>query len=185
LTDEQCITVAKSGAAHAKEPGEPETDGETFFDDASPFSLWIPCSFRAYGLMFHSAGHHLEWLGATWTNRADLAEVAYAAKPDDPAYAALRGRRMAAPETISSRRWNIMRLYDANRHKFMRNEDLRAALCATRGRLVYASEGDGLWGRTPGTPYEREEKGNCLGEALSLLREDLLNERENSLVRAT
>ncbi|MDR0528066.1 MAG: hypothetical protein LBG69_00385 [Zoogloeaceae bacterium] len=29
-----------------------------------------------------------------------------------------------------------------------------------------------------GRQYEREEKGNCLGAALSLLREDLPNERE-------
>jgi predicted NAD-dependent protein-ADP-ribosyltransferase YbiA (DUF1768 family) len=178
LTDAQFLKIEKFHESFARERGELETDGETVFGDDSPFSLWFPCTFRAYGLKFHSAGHHLEWLRATWTGRVDLAEAAYAAAPDDSSFAALRARRMAAPADLHSRRWEIGRLYGANRHKFLQDDDLRAALCATRGRLVYASEGDDLWGRTPGTAYELEEKGNCLGAALSLLRGDLLNERE-------
>ena len=178
LSDEQFIKIAKFQIARARERGELDTDGETFFDDDSLFSLWHPCSFRAYGLKFHSAGHHLQWLPATCSGRVDLAEAAYAAGADDQSYAALRTRYIAAPVDIHSRRWEISRLYDANRHKFLQNDGLRAMLCVTRGRLVYASAGDGLWGRTPGTAYEREEKGNCLGAALSLLRRDLINERE-------
>jgi hypothetical protein len=34
------------------------------------------------------------------------------------------------------------------------------------------------WGRTAHTPYAREEKGNRLGAALSLLRRDIRNQRE-------
>jgi predicted NAD-dependent protein-ADP-ribosyltransferase YbiA (DUF1768 family) len=164
---------------YASMAGEREKDGEAFFDDDSPFSLWHPCSFRAFGLNFHSAGQHYEWLRATRAGLTDLAETFYAAAEDDPACATLRTRCEIAPADIYSRCWEIRQLYDANRYKFQQNEDLRVALCATSGRLVYASGGDDLWGRTAGTAYEREEKGNCLGAALSLLRRDLLNEREH------
>ncbi|MDR1920673.1 MAG: NADAR family protein [Candidatus Adiutrix sp.] len=172
------INRGKFFAARAEEMGERERDGETFFADDSPFSLRHPCAFSALGLRFHSAAQHVEWLGAAYAGLLDKAEAVYAAPADDPILAALWTRRKAAPADISARRLEIWRLYEASRYKFLQNDDLREALCATRGRLVYASAGDDCWGRTAGRAYEREEKGKCLGAALSLLRADLRNERE-------
>ena len=159
--------MARIGVAIDRKLGKMEADGETFFDDDSPFSPWYPCLFRAFGLDFHSAGHYFMWLRATYNlERVDLAEAAYAARADNPAFKALRMRQEAAPD----RRREIGLLYEANRHKFLQNSDLLLALCATRGELVYTSRGDDPWGRTANAACER--KGSCLGAALSVLRED-------------
>jgi predicted NAD-dependent protein-ADP-ribosyltransferase YbiA (DUF1768 family) len=153
-------------------------DGQVFFADDSPFSLRHPCSFIAFGLGFHSAVHYYEWLRATHDGLLDMAEGIYAAPADDPIFSPLRNRHVVSSENINSRGREIRWLYEANRDKFLQNNDLRDALLATRGALAFASRSDDFWGRMPGSAYEREEKGNCLGAALSLLREDLRNERE-------
>lgn len=152
-----------------------------FFTEASPFSQWHRCLFKAGELTFICAEQYMmHGKAILFGDREIAAEIIAATHPKQ--HKAL-GRKV---KSFDDKVWKANReqiVLAGNRLKFTQNADLKAALLATRGTtLVEASPYDRIWGiglgaKDPRAQNEATWKGqNLLGKILTKLRDELIAE---------
>ncbi len=152
----------------------------TFFWDG-PFSQWEPAEFEIEGTIYNCAEQYM------MANKAklfgDLDTLASIMESESPREQKKLGRRV---QGFNAERWeNVARdvVYEGNYAKFTQNPELMEKLMATKGTtLVEASPYDCIWGIGMSEGDEGIEdrdnwRGlNWLGEVLTGLREDLIEE---------
>ncbi len=152
-----------------------------FFAEASPFSQWHRCVFRAGELTFTCAEQYMMHGKAILFGDPDVAAEILAA--DHPKKHKALGRKV---KNFDDKRWKENReaiVLAGNRLKFTQNAELKATLLATRGTtLVEASPYDRIWGiglsaKDPRAQDAATWRGqNLLGKILTKLRDELIAE---------
>jgi len=146
-----------------------------------PLSQWEQSEFEIDGIKYNCAEQYMMAEKASLFNDFDtLASIMEAVHPRDQKKL---GRQV---KNFNADRWNALArdvVYDGNYAKFTQNADLLGKLLATRGTiLVEASPYDCIWGigmreTDEGVAERSNWKGtNWLGEVLTGLREDLIEE---------
>lgn len=158
-----------------------ETDKYVFFW-GGPFSQWYPSNFEIDGVKFTHAEQYMMYKKAMMFSDANTAEEILKAK--HPRDQKALGRKV---KNFVKEDWeaNCKRfVYDANRAKFTQNPKLLKVLLSTGNKeLVEASPEDKIWGiglheKDPRCLDKNQWQGtNWLGEAITKVREDLLNEK--------
>ena len=153
-----------------------------FFREQSPFSQWYACRFVVGGTTFVCTEQYMMYGKATLFGDADIAAEILAA--DHPRTHKALGRKVKRFDQSVWERERLRIVKDGNRAKFTQNEDLLAALLATKGTtLVEASPFDRIWGiglaaTDPRAQDPAQWKGrNLLGAVLTELRDELLASR--------
>lgn len=149
-----------------------------FWETDSPFSQWHKCSFKAFGIEFNTAEQYMMFQKALLFNDEKTADKILATKNQ-------REQKMLGREVVNfdDRIWkdNARRIvYEANRYKFMQNDNLKLELLETGEKLlVEASPDDSIWGiglrkeDKRALNYNSWQGTNWLGYVLTLLREDI------------
>lgn len=155
----------------------------TFFWDG-PFSQWEPAKFTVDGTEYNCAEQYMMAEKARMFEDHDTLDRIM--EEDSPREQKKLGRQVKG---FNTDRWNARAreiVYDGNYAKFTQNSELLEKLLATAGTtLVEASPYDCVWGiglkATDLAAKDRDKwRGtNWLGETLTGLREDLLDEYEN------
>lgn len=149
-----------------------------FWETNSPFSQWHKCSFKAFGIDFNTAEQYMMFQKALLFNDEKTADKILKTKNQ-------REQKMLGREVVNfdDKIWkdNARRIvYEANRYKFLQNDNLKLELLETGEKLlVEASPDDSIWG----IGLRKEDKRalnhntwqgtNWLGYVLTLLREDI------------
>ncbi len=144
-------------------------------------SQWEESEFEVDGIKYNCAEQYMMASKAKLFGDEDtLAQIMAAEHPRDQKKL---GRQVKG---FNADRWNAIArevVYEGNYAKFTQNSDLLEKLLATKGRtLVEASPYDCIWGigmreGEPGIEDRNNWKGtNWLGEVLTGLREDLIEE---------
>ncbi len=157
-----------------------EMEKFTLFWDG-PFSQWEPCQFEVEGITYNCAEQYMMARKAFIFNDDDT--CARIMNEDHPREQKKLGRLVKG---FNSGSWEYMArdvVYEGNYAKFTQNEELLKKLLATRGTtLVEASPYDCIWGiglrESDKDALDRSKwRGlNWLGETLTGLREDLIEE---------
>ena len=150
-----------------------------FFTEASPFSQWYACSFRAGTLTFNCAEQYMmHGKAMLFADEAVAAEVMAAVHPRE--HKAL-GRKVKRFDDAVWKRERETIVLAGNRLKFTQNPALLELLLATKGtELVEASPYDRIWGiglaaTDPKAQNPATWRGqNLLGKILTQLRDELL-----------
>lgn len=115
-----------------------------FWENSSPFSQWHKCSFRAYGIQFCAAEQYMMYMKAILHKDNKIAQKIIATK--DVRKQKELGRQV---KNFNNRLWfaNCRRIvYEANKYKFLQNEDLKQELLNTgNSYLVETSPNDKIW----------------------------------------
>lgn len=145
-----------------------------------PFSQWHPCKFEIHGLTYNCAEQYMMAQKARLFSDWDSERLIMEAK--DPSVQKKLGRKV---QGFNAREWDMVAkhmVYRGNWCKFTQNPDLKEKLFATDGTtLVEASPYDKIWGigLTVDDPRALDRSTwrgtNWLGEVLTKLREDLMN----------
>lgn len=155
-----------------------------FWRTASPFSNWHPCSFEIDGITFNSSEQHMMYHKALLFK--DMETASKILEEKTPGKQKALGREV---KNFDQKVWaehckGIV--YEGNKAKFTQNENLLKRLLKTQGTtIVEASPVDQIWGiglaeDDPRAKSRHTWQGkNLLGEILTELREELLN--NNSL----
>lgn len=149
-----------------------------FWRTASPFSQWFLADFTVNGVQYTSAEQYMMHQKALLFNDQNNADKIM--KTRSASVQKKLGRQVAGfNQTIWESECQRI-VYEGNRAKFTQNEDLLAALLATRGTtLVEASPDDRIWGvglaeEDPRIHNRKTWRGtNWLGEILTRLREEI------------
>ncbi|MCG7384480.1 NADAR family protein [Paenibacillus sp. ACRRY] len=149
-----------------------------FWRTASPFSQWHPADFTVNGISYTSAEQYMMHQKALLFGDQAMGDKIL--KASSASVQKKLGRQVAG---FDQKIWeaNCKRIvYEGNQAKFTQNEDLLAALLATRGTtLVEASPDDRIWGvglaeEDPRIRHRRTWRGtNWLGEILTRLRDEI------------
>jgi hypothetical protein len=152
----------------------------TFFWNG-PFSQWEPCKFKFDDVTYNCAEQFMMAMKAKLFDDYDTLERIMT--EDSPREQKKLGRQVKG---FNAERWNNVAreyVYEGNYAKFTQNPDLLEKLLATKGTiLVEASPYDCIWGiglkETDKAAKDRSKwRGtNWLGEILTGLREDLIDE---------
>lgn len=152
-----------------------------FFTEASPFSQWHRCLFKAGELTFSCAEQYMMHGKAILFDDREIAAEIMAA--DHPKKQKALGRKV---RNFDDKVWKQNReaiVLAGSRLKYTQNPALLEALLATRGTtLVEASPYDRIWGiglgaKDPRAQNEATWKGqNLLGKILTKLRDELIAE---------
>lgn len=152
----------------------------TFFWNG-PFSQWEECEFEIDGITYNCAEQYMMAMKANMFKDDDTLDRIMEA--DHPREQKKLGRLVKG---FNADRWNAVAkeiVYEGNYAKFTQNDDLLKKLLATKGTtLVEASPYDCIWGiglkETDKAAKDRSKwRGtNWLGEILTGLREDLIDE---------
>ena len=155
---------------------------EFFWNNKSPFSNWYKIDFIAEDIQFNCSEQHMMYKKAMLFNDTEIAEEILKTKSQSKQKAL--GRKV---RNFDSKVWNDNCkeiVYQGNKAKFLQNENIFKHLMKTKGKtLVEASPVDKIWGigLTEDHPHAQNRakwRGkNWLGEVLTKLREDLINER--------
>lgn len=155
-----------------------------FWRTASPFSNWHPCSFEIDKITFNCSEQHMMYHKALLFE--DKETAAKILKTEKPGKQKALGRQV---KNFDQQVWEEHCkgiVYEGNKAKFIQNENLLKRLLKTEGTtLVEASPVDAIWGiglaeDGPRAKSRHTWQGkNLLGEILTELREELLN--NNSL----
>ncbi|WP_299454687.1 NADAR family protein [uncultured Microscilla sp.] len=152
-----------------------------FWETRSPLSQWHPSDFTVDGVAFNCAEQYMMCQKAKlFEDQQIAAQILLTKKPRDQK---ALGRKV---RNFDSAIWNNhckKIVYEGNYAKFTQNEALKASLLATTGTtLVEASPYDKIWGiglaaDHPDAQDKSKWQGtNWLGEVLTQLRNDLINE---------
>ncbi len=152
----------------------------TFFWDG-PFSQWEECEFEIDGVLYNCAEQYMMAAKAKLFKDEDTLDRIM--EEESPRGQKQLGRLVKG---FNTDRWNTVArevVYEGNYAKFTQNADLLDKLLATKGTtLVEASPYDCVWGiglrETDKDAKDRSKwRGtNWLGEVLTGLREDLIDE---------
>lgn len=152
----------------------------TFFWDG-PFSQWEPCEFEVDDVTYNCAEQYMMAMKAKMFGDDDTFERIM--EEDSPREQKKLGRQVKG---FDAERWNLRAreiVYEGNHAKFTQNPELLDKLMETRGTtLVEASPYDCIWGigmreGDAGITDRNNWRGtNWLGEVLTGLREDLVDE---------
>lgn len=152
----------------------------TFFWDG-PFSQWEPSEFEVNDVTYNCAEQYMMAEKARMFGDEDTLDRIM--EEDSPREQKKLGRSVKG---FNAERWNARArdiVYEGNYAKFTQNPDLLDKLMATRGTtLVEASPYDCIWGigmseTDDGVTDRNNWRGtNWLGEVLTGLREDLVDE---------
>ncbi|KWX69715.1 NADAR family protein [Paenibacillus jilunlii] len=152
-----------------------------FYRSGSPFSQWYPCYFIVDEHTFNCAEQYMMYAKALLFRDEETAMQILRART--PRTQKELGRKVSG---FNDTEWkNHCRdiVYQGNREKFLQNEELLQLLLDTKGTtLVEASPTDRIWGvgLTEDDPRIRSRSSwrgsNWLGEVLTKLRDDLLQE---------
>lgn len=153
----------------------------TFFWDG-PFSQWEPAEFEVDEVKYNCVEQYMMAMKAKMFDDEDTFDRIM--EEESPREQKKLGR---AVKGFNADRWNARAreiVYEGNYAKFTQNPELLEKLLATAGTtLVEASPYDCVWGiglrATDAAAKDRDKwRGtNWLGETLTGLREDLLDER--------
>jgi len=156
----------------------------TFFW-SGPFSQWYHSPFESGGVTFQNAEMYMMYYKAIRFNDKETAEQILVA-PTPKEVKAL-GRKVA---NFDKSAWDDIApliVYEGNKLKFQTHSDIRKLLLDTIGTtLVEASPFDTIWGiglseDNPNALQRETWRGtNWLGEILTLVREDLMENYDNS-----
>ncbi|ULL13877.1 DUF1768 domain-containing protein [Paenibacillus sp. H1-7] len=155
-----------------------------FYMTESPFSQWHPASFVVKGIRFNCAEHYMMYKKAMlFDDKASANKILRAKTPREQKQL---GRMV---QHFDKRKWEShckQFVYEGNYAKFTQNPELLDSLLATKGTtLVEASPTDRIWGvglleSDPKINNRRTWQGkNWLGEILTRLREDLLQQNQH------
>ena len=155
-----------------------------FFQNNNVFSQWFPATFTIDNIIFNCTEQYMMYKKAQlFKDKEIMKQILKSTKPNEQK--ALGRKVKNFDETI----WNQQArkiVYDGNYAKFTQNPELLNQLLNTKGfTLVEASPFDKIWGIGLSANDSRAKqrklwKGtNWLGETLTLLRENLLNENNN------
>jgi len=152
----------------------------TFFW-SGPFSQWYPAQFIIEGKTFTCAEQYMMYKKAEFFGDKEIAEKIM--QVNDPKTQKMLGRKVSG---FNVDEWNKNAkafVYMGNYHKFIQNPKLLEKLMETKGTtLVEASPYDTIWGIGLSEDniniFNRDKwRGtNWLGEVLTSLRDDLLND---------
>lgn len=165
---------------HLLGPAEQETF--TFFwKTASPFSNWHPATFELDGHQFNCSEQYMMYRKALLFNDQNTANQIL--KSDAPGNQKALGRKVKNFDTEVWEAHCRQIVYDGCKAKFLQNDNLLKHLLGTKGTtLVEASPVDPVWGiglpeNNPKAYSRSTWRGkNWLGEVLTQLRDDLLEE---------
>ena len=156
-----------------------------FWENESPFSQWHKWDFTAFGMGFNSAEQYMMYMKALLFEDYDTAEKVLATK--DVRMQKELGRQVKG---FDEKRWQYhcrRIVYMGNKYKFLQHHHLTITLLGTSGSLlVEASPFDKIWGiglsaDNPDAGDKSKWQGkNRLGYILSMLRDDITYEIENS-----
>ncbi len=149
-----------------------------FWETDSPFSQWHKCTFRAFGVEFNTAEQFMMFQKAILFNDYVIADKIV--ETTNQRKQKELGRQVA---NFNEEIWteNCRRIvYEANKYKFLQNDNLLKHLLETENKLlVEASPDDFLWG----IGLKKEDKlaqnintwkgKNWLGYVLTLLKDDI------------
>ncbi|WP_427052657.1 NADAR family protein [Paenibacillus sp. TC-CSREp1] len=149
-----------------------------FWHTASPFSQWHPAHFIVNGLQYTSAEQYMMHQKALLFGDQKIAEQIMST--NSASVQKKLGRQVKGfDQTVWEAECQRI-VYEGNQAKFTQNEELLAALLATRGTtLVEASPDDRIWGvglaeDNPRIRNRSTWRGtNWLGEILTRLREEI------------
>ncbi|GGH57319.1 hypothetical protein GCM10008014_28860 [Paenibacillus silvae] len=149
-----------------------------FWHTASPFSQWHPADFIVNGLQYTSAEQYMMHQKALLFGDLKIAEQIMST--NSASVQKKLGRQVKGfDQTVWEAECQRI-VYEGNQAKFTQNEELLAALLATRGTtLVEASPDDRIWGvglaeDNPRIRNRSTWRGtNWLGEILTRLREEI------------
>lgn len=149
-----------------------------FWHTASPFSQWHPADFIVNGLQYTSAEQYMMHQKALLFGDLKIAERIMST--NSASVQKKLGRQVKGfDQTVWEAECQRI-VYEGNQAKFTQNEELLAALLATRGTtLVEASPDDRIWGvglaeDNPRIRNRSTWRGtNWLGEILTRLREEI------------
>ncbi|MBU5353473.1 NADAR family protein [Paenibacillus barcinonensis] len=149
-----------------------------FWHTASPFSQWHPADFIVNGLQYTSAEQYMMHQKALLFGDQKIAEQIMST--NSASVQKKLGRQVKGfDQTVWEAECQRI-VYEGNQAKFTQNEELLAALLATRGTtLVEASPDDRIWGvglaeENPRIHNRSTWRGtNWLGEILTRLREEI------------
>jgi ribA/ribD-fused uncharacterized protein len=149
-----------------------------FWQTASPFSQWHPADFIVNGLQYTSAEQYMMHQKALLFGDLKIAERIMST--NSASVQKKLGRQVKGfDQTVWEAECQRL-VYEGNQAKFTQNEELLAALLATRGTtLVEASPDDRIWGvglaeDNPRIRNRSTWRGtNWLGEILTRLREEI------------
>lgn len=152
-----------------------------FYEDASPFSQWYKAPFELDGHHFTSAEQYMMYGKAQLFGDQEIATRILEAK--HPRQQKALGRQVQGfNDTIWNQEAKSI-VYQGNHAKFTQNPELLTVLLATAGKtLVEASPTDRIWGIGLSEEDSRSRQRstwrgtNWLGEVLTELRENLLNQ---------
>ncbi len=152
-----------------------------FWTNKSPFSNWYKASFEWNGHQYNCTEQHMMHQKAILFEDYDIAEQIL--QTPNPGKQKALGRQV---RNFRSEVWDSsckQIVYQGNRAKFLQNEHLLKHLLGTKGTtLVEASPVDNIWGiglaeNDPKAQIRAKWRGkNWLGEVLTQLRDDLLND---------
>ncbi|MNH98781.1 Swarming motility protein YbiA [compost metagenome] len=152
-----------------------------FYRSGSPFSQWYPCYFIVDEHTFNCAEQYMMYAKALLFRDEETAMQILRART--PREQKELGRKVSG---FNDTGWNKHCrdiVYQGNREKFLQNEELLQLLLDTKGTtLVEASPTDRIWGvgLSEDDPRIRSRSSwrgsNWLGEVLTKLRDDLLQE---------
>lgn len=156
-----------------------------FFTEASPFSQFHRCTFKAGEITFTCTEQYMMHGKAILFGDREIAEQILAV--DQPKKQKALGRKVRGFDDHVWKKNREAIVLAGNRLKFTQNALLRDALLATRGTtLVEASPYDRIWGiglgaKDPRAQSEATWRGqNLLGKILTKLRDELIAEGERS-----
>lgn len=152
-----------------------------FWSNQSPFSNWFKADFELEGIKFCSTEQHMMYHKALLFDDPEIAtKILETSNP---------GKQKAFGRNVKNFRGDIWDehckeiVYQGNKGKFTQNENLLKHLLNTKGKtLVEASPVDAIWGiglaeDDPRAKNRHTWRGkNWLGEVLTKLRDDLINE---------
>ena len=155
---------------------------EFFWSNKSPFSNWYKVDFELEGLWFNCSEQYMMYKKAMLFNNQEIADEIMNTSSQSKQKAL--GRKV---KDFDAKVWKTnckQIVYDANKAKFLQNENILKHLLKTDGKtLVEASPVDTIWGiglaeDDPRAQNRHTWRGmNWLGEVLTKLREDLIKEK--------
>ena len=157
------------------------TDQYTFFW-SGPFSQWYPSKFNVQGIDYNCAEQYMMYHKAIMFGDIDALEAIM--ETNSPREQKAIGRKV---NNFDQTQWNRFAkdiVYVGNYAKFTQNLDLQQYLLETAGTLlVETSPYDKIWGiglnevEAAITPQDQWKGTNWLGEVLTQVRDDILNNK--------
>ncbi|WCN36333.1 NADAR family protein [Aneurinibacillus uraniidurans] len=154
-----------------------------FWRSKSPFSQWYPGTFCVNNIVFNCAEQYMMYQKAKLFNDETIAQKILQTK--SPNEQKKLGRKV---KNFDQKKWEQackQIVYDGSYAKFSQNVELKKKLLATAGTtIVEASPVDRIWGvglseDDPRILDRTKWLGtNWLGEILTKVREDLMEEKE-------